>query len=261
MNFQRVLKIILAVLVGILLAKAMFPSLISVLSSPLAFIHRIGVYSQSFFRFPKIYKEYLSLKQRSLELDFYRHYVSVLKEENERLRGLLNLLPRKDFRQVVADVLIQPQDSIGFFYINRGSFDGIKVGFGVMAPGNVMAGRVVKVWPHISKVAYPWDLDFSATVIDEESREEGILVGNGKSTEIRFISTTSEIQKGDVIRTSRLSLFFPSGLIVGETKDFVCRPGYIECKAEVDPCIKGMIFYHVIVLIPKSDWVNELLSD
>ena len=261
MKLHRVLQIMLAVLGGILLAKAILPLLIGLFSSPLRFVHRIGVYSQTFFNFPKIYQECLTLKQDSLELGFYKHYISILKEENERLRGLLNMPARENFKQIVADVLVQPQDSVSFFYINRGALDGVKVGFGVIVPGDVMAGRIVKVWPHISKVAYPWDLDFSATVIDERCREEGMLVGTGKNAEMRFIPTTSQIQKGDIIRTSRLSLFFPPGILVGEVKRFVCQSGYIECKAEVEPCIKGTIFYHATVLIPKSNWVNELLSD
>ncbi len=258
MDFRRFLQTGALILVAFILVRFSFPFVIRTFSTPLAFFHRIGVYVRDLLRFPELYHEYLSLKQQSLDLGFYRYYTSALKEENQRLRDLLNMPPQKGFKKVIADVLIQPHDDISFFYINRGTADGVRTGFGVMAPGYVMAGRVIETWDHVSKVAYPWNIGCSATVIDENSREEGILVGDGRNLWMRFLSSISQVQKGDVIRTSKLSLFFPPGLLVGEVKTFSCQKGYVECRAEVIPCIKGMSFYQAIVLIPTSGWIKKL---
>ncbi len=247
--------ILLSVAIGItyLLLSVTIPVIIdksSFLLSPISeFAHMVS----ALLRFPTFYKEYQLLKEKQFDLDFYKHYISTLRKENKELRSLLGMPQKRGFKKIFADVLVEPVGNSDFFYINVGEDKGIKEGYGVVLPGYVVCGRILEVYKHCSKVAYPWNINFSVAGIDENSREEGIVVGRGFGLlEFAFLNFDSLVEKGDVLRTSTLSSFFPAGCLIGEIESFNCNLNNSQCSAEVTPCIKGMVFYRVIVLLPEA---------
>ncbi len=252
MDFRRIVWFSIAIFVSFLLLINLWPLLLRRLVPVVFPLRSLGEMGYAIFHFPAFYEDYLRLKEERFELGFYKSYINSLKEENQRLRSLLNMPKGKGFRQIVADVLAQPIGRQDFFYLDVGSNEGVRPGCGVMLPGGVVCGRVVQVWEEMSKAVYPWNLQFSAVVIDEASREEGVLEG-GKVVKMRFLTPRAEVNKGDPVRTSALSLFFPSGLLLGEIEDFHCPPGRIDCYAEVNPCVRGMVFYQVVVLVPELE--------
>ncbi len=251
MDLRRVVRFSIVIFVSFLLLINLWPLLLRRFVPLLSPLRSLGEVGYAILHFPSIYEDYLRLKKEEFELGFYKSYINSLKEENQRLRTLLGMPKRKGFRQVVADVLAQPIGRQDFFYLNVGSDEGVRPGCGVMLPGGVVCGRVVEVWEGISKAVYPWHLQFSAVVIDEVSREEGVVEG-GEVVKMRFLTPRAEVSKGDPVRTSALSLFFPRGLLLGEINDFHCSPGRIDCYAEVNPCVRGMVFYQVVVLVPEQ---------
>ncbi len=255
MKFRISIQVLIFSLFLFLLVRTVSPFVLGWISRPLLGVRKVTLYLHAVWNFPSIYREYESLKKRSLDVDFYRHYVEVLKRENNQLRALLSLPSTKSFKYVFADVFLDPNCKGDFFYIDRGKRDGVRVGFGVMIPGYLVGGRVTEVWEGMAKVILPWHINFSAVGIDETTREEGILQGTGDRIVMRFLSPTSQVEKGDVVRTSQLSMFFPPGLLVGEVERFSCGSAGIECKAEISPCQKDMTFYQVIVLVPEREEV------
>ena len=253
MNIKRLLlySFIIVFLGGVL--RLVMPTLLGGLSSPMGSIRRAGDLLLGLLHYPRIYKEYQRLLAKDREISFYENYNQSLKEENKRLRALLNMAPVSDFNYVFADVIAAPiSEGRDFFYIDAGRDKGVKVGMGVILPGYVVAGRIVEVRENISKVAFLWNVNFSCAAIDESSREEGVVVG-GSPMRFRFLSQNSQVEIGDVLRSSILSQFFPAGSLIGEVIDFKCKPGQVECFAEIRPCIEGMSIYQVIVLVPKRD--------
>ncbi len=221
------------------------------------FMHPIAKYVFKFatnvyvyLSFPKIYDEYLSLKNKQYQLDFYKHYVSVLQEENKELRSLLNMPSIIGFKKRVADVIYSPSRKASVFYINLGKKDGIDVGYGVVLMGMVVCGRIERVWDHMSRVAMLNKAGFSIASVDDTARIEGII-SSGSPVRFEFVDKQEMLNVSDVIRVSKLSRYFPEGYLIGEVSSYECSEGKEECWAEIDPCIKEIGFSKVLVLIPE----------
>ncbi len=253
MNIKRLLIYSFVILFLGITLRLVMPSFLSGLSSPMGSIRRASNLVLGLLHYPRIYKEYQRLLAKDREISFYENYNQSLKEENKRLRAMLNMPPTAGFDYIFADVIASPLSGKGdFFYIDAGKDKGVRVGMGVILSGYVVAGRVVEVRKHISKVSFLWNVNFSCAAMDEFSKEEGVVVG-GRPVRLRFLSQKSHVEVGDVVRTSVLSLFFPPGSLIGEIVGFKCKPGQVECFAEIRPCIEGMSIYQVIVLSPRRD--------
>tara|TARA_B100000524_G_scaffold155664_1_gene78876 strand:- start:2434 stop:2865 length:432 start_codon:yes stop_codon:yes gene_type:complete len=100
--------------------------------------------------------------------------------------------------------------------INRGSNDGILQHFPVLSSRGVV-GKITSVSESSSEVQLISDVNFRLSVKIAPDEVEGILrwIGND-ICEIVELKKISDIEIGDIVLTSNLSIYFPPNLPVGE---------------------------------------------
>jgi rod shape-determining protein MreC len=142
-------------------------------------------------------------------------------EENERLKGLLNLKEKTGFDQVAARVIAR--DSSVWFNtvtINRGSSSGVGLNMPVVTAGGIV-GRVIAVSPVTAQVMMVTDEKAAAGAIVGQLGGSGALgsvIGLGESNliEMRYVSGLQKVEVGDYILTTGQDGIYPPGLNVGQ---------------------------------------------
>ena len=100
--------------------------------------------------------------------------------------------------------------------INRGSNDGVFKNFPVLSSNGVI-GKITSVSESLSEVQLISDVNFRLSVKIAPDEVEGILRWTQNDIcEIVELKKISDIEIGDIVLTSNLSIFFPPNLPVGE---------------------------------------------
>jgi rod shape-determining protein MreC len=161
------------------------------------------------------------LKQRVQELEVELKAREDLNSENERLRGLLDLKERSQYKVLTARI-IGRDPSVWFdsSHVNRGSLDGVKLNMPVVANGGLV-GRVTAVGPLTAQVdLITRDKSGVGGIVGEVSGSGalGVVAGTGKKNvvEMRYVSGSTEVQVGQIVYTSGQDGIYPPGLKIGE---------------------------------------------
>jgi len=174
-------------------------------------------------------------------------------EENERLSQILALQKTLRWKGIWANVAYREPTQWNAITIDKGFLEGVRERSAVIAVGQGkegLAGIVVEVDDHTSKIILVRDEDFSAAVVLERGKEEGLLVGDGqRSVKVKYIPLSAHIEKGDKIYTSSNSSIFPAGILVGEVvsteEDGSFKTAY---TINVDPVVKSSSVREVFVI-------------
>ncbi len=204
---------------------------------------KIIFYHQTFNEYKRFKKEAETLKTRLVGME------EVLRENN-RLEKLLQFKRQLIYSSVLANVIGRdPSRWHSSMIIDRGLKDGIKEGMAVVSPLGVI-GKIMDVDDNMSKVVVLTDPQFSVAVLVQRSRESGILSGtlDGRCR-LRYLEETSDIQAGDNIITSKLSLSFPEGLIVGDIVQVQENLGHRSKEAVVQPAVSISQIEEVLVIL------------
>ncbi|MEC7918860.1 MAG: rod shape-determining protein MreC [Candidatus Neomarinimicrobiota bacterium] len=161
------------------------------------------------------------LSQENLKLNLENQILFSNKIENERLRNLLKFRDRNEFDFIGADILSKGMNSnMASVLLNRGLNDGVKNNDPVLSSRGVV-GKIILVADDYSAVQLLSDIDFRLSVKIMPSETEGIMRWIANDTcEIVEVQTTSDVQIGDIVLTSNLSIYFPPNLPVGEVISF-----------------------------------------
>ncbi len=169
-----------------------------------------------------------------------------------RLRQLMNMKKDLAFPTVAASVT--RRDRLSVFWtvlINKGSSDGIEIGFPVVTAEGV-AGRIIEVSWNASKVLLLVDYNSNIDALVQRTRSQGVLQGSGSSgCELKYVQRTQDVQVGDVVISSGLDGVFPKGLVLG-TVDLVERKdaGLFQ-KIRVSPGLDMVKLEEVMVILLK----------
>lgn len=148
------------------------------------------------------------------------------RQENERLRQLVEFAEERKFTKLGARVIGRPTSSWeGVITIDRGSVDGVEVGMSVLAPQGLL-GQVFEVSSHAAKVRLITDQRSGVAAMVQSTRVTGVVKGSidGELT-LDFVSTEEAPIAGDVIITSGLGGVYPKGLVVGDVVSVEERRG------------------------------------
>jgi len=168
----------------------------------------------------------LKLQVEQIESELGRTRYAV--EENERLKGLLDLKEKSSYNAIAAKVIAR-DPSIWFdtVTINRGRMSGIELNMPVVTPGGIV-GRVVATGPWVAQVMLITDERSAAgSVVGAvgSSNALGSVRGLGEKglLEMRYVSGLEKVEVGNLILTTGQDGIYPAGLIVGQVMDV--RPG------------------------------------
>ncbi len=142
--------------------------------------------------------------------------VEALERENDALRRQLRVGNRVAPVMVAAKIfLLQRNSLVSTLMIDQGSIEGLNPGMIVVAPGNILMGRISETFDHTSRVMLVDDPRsiISVRIIDTSilAESRGSLRGEAA---INLISHTETVSPGSTVVTSGLDAF-PAGLAIG----------------------------------------------
>lgn len=212
----------------------------------------------------KIYKtfgEMVAAHQENIELHKTLERYSALdieclrmKEENERLRKLVNFFMPASRKSVAAQVVArEPASWFQWIVINRGSQDGIKADAPVLTWINdspAVLGRVGEVSGHWAKVVLITNVLSALPATTRPSAGDGLIEGlNGHELKLSYLSPDEKISIGDEIVTSSLSAIFPPGVLIGKIRNIDSLPDNLS--AYITPAVNFNMLREVVVVLPE----------
>ena len=209
------------------------------------------------------WKRYLFLVGMEDENRRLRHGNAVLSEqlnhyregyiEGMRLRKLLNLRDGLTNRVVAARVVDRSRASLfKTILIDKGTADGMRVGFPVLSEQGVV-GRIIETAWHASQVLLLVDGNSNIDGLIQRSRAQGILQGAGSAgCNLKYISRVEEVLPGDVVLSSGLAGVFPKGLLLGVVTGVSRKGEGLFQKIDVAPAVDFEKLEEVLALIPDA---------
>ena len=200
-----------------------------------------GVTQAVNFRLVKVksmlYTQVLKLKSRINDISYIEEYVennknrdfelqknkvqnmefAYLKEENEKLRQMLEMRQKNPSEFIAADVaLVENGSSSEKMYINKGSAQGIKINLPVMFNGYLI-GKISKVSDEYSEVTLLTSKTSKLSVV-LNGTDQQILRGNGNGTFSILNYNEGKVDKNTVfnVETSGVSDILPRGIKIGK---------------------------------------------
>ncbi|HLD21162.1 MAG TPA: rod shape-determining protein MreC [Patescibacteria group bacterium] len=178
------------------------------------------------------------LYEDRLQLAINAQAFEELEEENDLLRQELNFVERSGMNYLSAQVLAKSvSHSVSRFIIDVGSGEGAKLGAAVVSGEGIYVGKIIELGEHSATVSALTDPTHSIAVsLLNKSRTIGVATGSvGDLLQIDFIPTDEAIAENDLVVTSGLESFIPSGLLVGVVNTVQQETGSPFQQAIVEP--------------------------
>ena len=187
------------------------------------------------FESQSLSKENEELNLRIQELLAEDSALKELKKENENLREALGLGMEKEFRLNLSQI-VSKDISQDYLTIDKGSKDGIAVGFPVITQQKVLVGKVSKVYDNFSRVQLITDKEVSFDAKIPEEEIYGLAKGKGNfKLFLDLIPKEKEIKVGDLIVTAALGGIYPKNLLLGEITQIKNSDTASFQEAEIKP--------------------------
>ena len=169
---------------------------------------------------------YLDMRRAVAEnVDLHRKVASLTTEnlklrqsstDLRRLRGLLGYADQINLDTSMGQAIML--DTSGRFksiIIDRGSADHIEINDAVVN-ANGLIGRVVLTTKDMAKVQLVTDSNCAVGALDERSRRQGVIRGNGSSAlELHDVPALADVSPGDRILTAGIDGIYPKGIPIG----------------------------------------------
>ncbi len=212
-----------------------------------------------FLNFSKVKAENDELTKENIELKNNLLEYDKLKEENERLREVLNFANSKDNYDYIGTEIIgySGESFTDGYIIDKGENDGLKKDM-VVISNKGLVGQVTSTGSNWAIVESLLDENIAVSVMVNTTRETtGILRGyvtrtNNGLTKVTNLPLDSEIKEGDVILTSGLGQIYPKEIRIGEVVSVETDEIKVMKTAIVKPYVDFNKLEELFVIIPKE---------
>lgn len=212
-----------------------------------------------FLNFSEVKEENNTLTEENIKLKNQLLEYEKLKEENDRLREVLNFKNSKNtYDYLGAEIIGYSGESfLKGYIIDKGENDGLKKNM-VVISNLGLVGQVTSVGSNWAIVQSLINENIAVSVMVNSTRETtGILKGyttnsNENLTKITNLSIDSEIKEGDVILTSGLGQIYPKEIRIGEVISVETDEIKVMKTAIVKPYVDFTKLEELFVVIPKE---------
>lgn len=201
---------------------------------------------------------------RQDHLDSRQHFfqLQALTAENARLRALLGAAKQTPIRTILAEIIYTPRDPFNRkITLDKGSASGIRPGQVAMDDLGVI-GQITHVTPWTAEVTLITDKDHSVPVQIARNGLRTIISGAGRNSELelRFLSTHTDIQEGDLLVTSGIGGVYPPGLPVGRVTHIEQDRSHKFARIVCAP-VAGVDRYRQVLVLTGTQQPVEEASD
>lgn len=194
------------------------------------------------------------LEAENIELKRQNRDVAVYREENERLKELLDLQESMTQYSTVAARIISYSDSNWYdsVEINKGAVNGISVGNAVITPEGVV-GRVTEVGPTYSVVTTLLDPSAAIGIRISRTGGNGLVEGDEQLSrqmqcQLTFLDRSTPVIIDDVVETSGTGGIYPPGLVIGTIINISADSTGSLINAVVSPAVEFDSLQDVLVI-------------
>ena len=212
-----------------------------------------------FLNFSEVKNTNAELVKENNELKNELATYSNLKEENERLKSLLEFKDQNDEYTYLATNIIgyTPGGILDGYIVDKGEKDGVEKGMVVIAAEGLV-GQVTTVGKNWSIIQCIINENVAVSVMSENSGENtGVLQGyvdskNRNLTKVNYLPIDSDIKEGDVILTSGLGLVYPKNIRVGKVISVEEDKVKVMKSAIVEPYVDFNKLGELLIIVPKD---------
>jgi rod shape-determining protein MreC len=217
------------------------------------FSRSIGAVSQ----LRSIQKDYEALLDKMQDYELRERDFAVLKEENQRLKELLDLSSLPDTKKIAAHVIARdPSNTYSSLVIDKGYDEGIKKYMPVIAYQDGiegLVGKIIEVKASTSVLQPLYDQRFFAAARLAKTRTEGMINGQGfRDSPLNLLyipkGEMDQLKQGDVVVTSGLDQVFPPEIMVGRVGNFRLNEFSSSLVIDVQPGIDLSRIEYVFVI-------------
>jgi len=207
-----------------------------------------------------LYEKYTDLKEKVEKTELYYAQIEELQKEVTELKSTLDLnATLSEYTYINATVVNR---NIGYWYntitIDKGSKNGIKEGDAVIT-ANGLIGKIVNVSNFSSTVKLLTTNEISNKISVKISTSNeyfyGLLIGYDQERHIyklEGITESDKINEGDLVTTTGLTDYFPSGILIGKVSKVVKDEYDLNSVVEVIPSVNFEDISIVTVLNRKA---------
>lgn len=194
-----------------------------------------------------------TLEQQNQELRARLAELEEARQENERLRALVDFAEERKFAKLGAEVIRRPVSIWeGVIVIDRGSIDGLEAGMPVIAAQGLV-GQIADVSAHSSSVRLVTDQQSGVASIIQSSRTPGVVRGSVDGTlSLDFVDRNVLPVAGDVVITSGIGGVYPGGIVVGDVVSVDDRHGELYPRITVASRVRIGSIEEVFVLVGSA---------
>lgn len=187
-----------------------------------ALVSRVEGFYGYLFNYDMLMQENENLRAQIAELEKQVRENEQAKEENVKLRELLNL-SQKNSSFVFESAKVVSWNASNWastFTISKGAESGLEVGDAVVTEYGVLVGTVSEVGTNWSTVDTVVDIGTSIGVLVGTEETSAMLLGDytlmsSQYMKISFVAESGQVITGDIVVTSGAGGAYPQGLILG----------------------------------------------
>ncbi|NIP18449.1 MAG: rod shape-determining protein MreC [Xanthomonadales bacterium] len=199
-------------------------------------------------------EENRSLNEEILVRDGAAQQLETLRQENRRLRALLEATAGREYEFRFAEMVQVNLDPFSHqVIIDRGGRDGVFVGQAVIDGAGIM-GQVEEVHLHMSGVRLISDPDHALPVQLTRTGLRTVAFGTGETSRLALpnVPLQADVRSGDLLVTSGLGDRFPAGFPVAEVESVRRDPGGMFAEVEARPLAALDRGREVLLVLPAG---------
>ena len=212
-----------------------------------------------FLNFSEVKAQNKELIEKNQELENKLSTYSDLKEENDRLRQILDFAEERDnYNYIACDIIgYSGGNFLDGYIVNKGKNANIQKGMIVIAAQGLV-GQVTSVGENWSIIQSLVNENIAVSVMVESTREAtGYLKGFKDSKNINLakvydLPMDSEVKKGDVIMTSGVGMLYPKEIRIGEVTDVIEDKVKVMKSAVIKPYVDFNKLEELFIVSPKD---------
>lgn len=215
----------------------------------------VGSVGDRFESVEQLQEENEELRQEIARLESELRRAESAAEENEQLRSLLELRQQRTDLQLEAAQVTQRDVSnwASTVVLNRGSKHGVAIGDCAVDCDGALAGVVTEVGLNWCRLATVVDTEAQFGALLFRTSEPAVasgelsLMSEGK-LRLQYMAADAALVKGDLVVTSGLGGYYPSGLTIGTVEEVRTDEGGAERYAVLTPKCDVAHLYQVYII-------------
>jgi rod shape-determining protein MreC len=196
----------------------------------------------------RLVQENERLRLESVEQGVRAQRAAALEAENAELRRLLGARESAAAPALLARVLYESRDPFSRkLVLDQGMQAGVRAGQPVVDERGVV-GQITRVFPLTSELTLLTDRDQGIAVQLLRNGLRGVVFGDGRALELRFMAVNVDVQEGDLAVTSGIDDLYPPGLAVGRVTSVQRTDKERFARIELQPAAGIGERVHLLVL-------------